>query len=173
VLALVSFWSALAPLTFLVVTKKDYPAPFWIVGVAWVTLVGQDATALIDGGTWLNTYTWPVLQFTLLALAVIESQLLVWAVAAVLVALAWAGMHGAMAGPEVWVPLAGSAAVLYNATDPLRVPMLWYCGAGTAFYVGFALTTAHQEVAFGFWVAYKLALLTAFALFGRAAWRAA
>lgn len=171
-----SFWSALVPLGWLIANRLDVAAPYWIVGIAWVTAVGSDAQALLDGGTWLNTYLWPALSFSLLVLAVVRQTIVAWGVAGALWFLAWVGMQGQMTGPDIWVPLVGSAVVSWNVwrgPGPLRGSLLTYCAGGTLLYIGYAMTTAHYWTATSFWFAYKAATLLAFALFIRSAHREA
>lgn len=168
-----SYFSALLPLGFLLVARLDVGAAFWIVGIAWLTALGSDTQALLDGGTWINTHVWPVLTFALLARAFVEDDLRWWAVAGTLSLIGWLVVQGSMQSPDVFVPLLGSAVVLYHASGPLRTAMLWYCGAGTLLYIAYALTTDWYSVALACWIAYKAATLIAFGLYGAAAIREA
>ena len=153
-----SLFSALVPLAALILLRRDLPSWYWIVGIAWLTSVAQDATAMVDGGTWLNTQLWPVLTFTLLVLAVSRA----WYVAVLLAVVAWTGLGSD--GPNVWLPLLGSLAVLYHVRGAMVAPMVWYCGLGTMAYVGYAMTLDTYWLATAFWFAHKAATMTAYAL---------
>ena len=159
-----SFLSALIPLGALVLMRRDFPKAYWIIAIAWVTAVGQDAMFLLDG-TWLNTYAGHALQFSLLAAAVIESGVVLSALIGVLGLLTYLGVSGGMAGPDVWIATVGSVSVLYYARPPVLAALLAYCGIGTIAYIGYAFTISNYEMAYAFWLAQKAAYLTAFGLF--------
>lgn len=167
-LSYASFVSALIPLGALILMRREFPASYWIVGIAWLVSVAQDAIFLLDG-TWLNTYVGHFLLYSLLAVAVVESGLVLTMIVAVLGMLTLLGINEGMAGPDMWVAALGSVSVLYYARPPLFAPLVAYCGAGTIFYLGYAFSASYYDVAFGFWIGQKLAYLTAFVLFIRAA----
>ena len=171
-LAWVSFWSALIPLAVLGLFRRDAPGPYWVVAIAWTLAVFQDAHALLDGGTWMNSHAWPVLAFSLLALSTNAALVYVLAAAFLMALFAWVQLWFPLVGPDLAVTVIGSAFVLRFARPHLRPAMIAYCGAGSLFMVGYGLTLSHYWVATSFWLAYKAATLTAFGLFlRRAAWK--
>lgn len=168
ILAYASLFSALIPVSALVLMRREFPASYWIVGLAWLVSVAQDGIALLTGGSWLNTYVGHAILFSLLGAAVIDSGLALFAFVVVLHLLAYLGIAAGMAGPDVWISVVGSLGVFYYVRPPLLAPIVAYCVIGTIFYLGYA-TSDSYEVAFGFWIGQKLAYLTAFVLFIRAA----
>ncbi len=165
ILSYASFLSALIPLGALVLMRREFPARYWIVGLAWLVSVAQDGIALLTGGSWLNTYVGHAILFSLLGAAVMQSSVVLSAFVGVMALLAYLGMSGGMAGPDVWIATVGSVSVLYYARPPLLAPLLAYCGVGTVMYIGYAFTIDYYTPAYWFWIGQKIAYGIAFALF--------
>jgi hypothetical protein len=155
-------WLPLAPAAVLIVRRREHPAVYWLVALAFATAVVHDGFAFVTGGSWEGVAYWMLAQFGLLLLAF----------GGVLVALAYvvASCGLWLAGPEV-IAILGTAAVLgLSVRHELAWAMLIYCGLGTLAYL--AMAAEWQGVFMPWWGAYQTARLGAFGLFARAAWRA-
>lgn len=160
--------SALAPLLFLLASRRDAPASYWLVALGFSVSVFADFGAEMLGGSWALTYVYPALQLGLFAWAFGAP-----AVMALLVLIAGIQIVGMpLEGPEVWVTLLGSMLVIVLALDhPLLSSMVAYCGLATCFYL-LLVTELWRPAFMPLWYGYQSARLLAFGLFGRAAWRA-
>jgi len=155
-------WLPLAPAVVLIVRRREHPATYWLVALAFATAVVHDGVAFVTGGSWEGVAYWMLAQFTLLILAF--GGMVVAAAYLALSALVW------LAGPEVIATLGAGIVLLLSLNHRLAWAMLIYCGLGTLAYL--AMAAEWQGVFMPWWGAYQTARLGAFGLFARAAWRA-
>lgn len=171
----VAHWSAGVPLALLLVLGargRAFGAPGWLVAVAFATSFIADSLRSITGIPFVAQPYYLPLQFALFALAVSVGRPWLGDAIATLAVVGAAASALLPMGPDVWVRVVGSIIVLALAKDTsLAWPMFAYCGLGTAFYLWMLTHGADVDAARPWWYAYQASRLTAFGLFGRAAWR--
>jgi hypothetical protein len=144
----------------------------WMIAAAFALSAIADLVALNLTGT----RTWAVYY----ALSPAQFGLVLWALGrpslgALLVGLSIGqAVTADFAGPDIVGTVAGSVFVLVVAKDTrMWAPMLVYCGFGTVFYLLMVARIDDYAAFMPWWAAYQASRLTAFGLFGRAAWRRA
>lgn len=165
----VAHWSALAPLVFLLLFRREAPVRYWLVALGFSVSVFADFGALLLDHSPVLYYVFPVLQFGLFAWALGAPWVL-----AVLTVIAGAQIVGTdLAGPDRILSLVGSAAVLalaWRSDTPLIPSLVAYCGLGTAFYLLMTVDIwANRFMVW--WYGYQGSRLLAFGLFGWLAWK--
>jgi hypothetical protein len=160
--------SGLLPLLGLLALRRDAPPAYWLVALGFSVSFFADSVTVLLGGSWALTYVYPALQLGVFGWA-FGSRGLVWALLGLTAAQI---VFTPLAGPEMIVTVAGSAAVLWLAqTHRLFASMVAYCFAGTALYLLLVLEVWRPQY-MTLWYAYQTSRLAAFGLFARAAWRA-
>lgn len=165
----VAHWSALIPMALLLAFWRNADAPYWLVAAGFAVSFVADSISLVFDGTWALYHVYPALQLGLFALAFGVR----WALPLLVAVAAFQVFATPLAGPDVTVTLIGSVIVLYLARDhPLAWSMVAYCGLASVFYL-LMVENLWAERFMTWWLGYQASRLLAFALFGRAAWRAA
>ena len=142
---------------------------YWLVALALSLSGFADLVAWAFGGTWAVSYVLHPVQFGVIAWALGRPSVLWLLVGFALGQAVWADLTG----PDVYMTVAGSLAVLVLARNTdLAWTLLTYCGLGTALYLMMIARLDDYAAFMPWWYAYQAARLTAFALFGRAVWRA-
>jgi len=161
---------AMAPLALALVLwacGRKPSDPMWMLALAFAVSAPADEIAEAMGGSWAVTHVYTPVQLGLFVWAVGAP----WFAALLLFGSLAQAMFTDLGSPEVLVTAVGGAGVLALAMRHEYAPIIGlYVGVAGTLYVLMArdIWSAHFMA---LWWPYQASRLTAFGLFGRAAWR--
>lgn len=150
---------------------------WWIASLGFLVSAPADLASLMLSGdaTWAPTHFYPLPQLGLFAWA-LSSGLVVFSWSALMLAWATSLALTPLTEPEWVMALTGVLLFVGLAVkerrNPLAMPLAVYAVLGGLVYLGLAMRWRDYAAFLPWWYAYQASRLAAFALFGRAVWRA-
>lgn len=156
--------AALAPLAVLLVLHdRQLLARYGLVAVAFSLSWFGDSLATLFGGSWNAAYLWVPLQIGFVLFGLVKEKVyrefIPWAIALT----ACTSLALSYPGPEVFVIVTGSVAIMALAWGKLSVPLYIYFGLGTVCYLG--MVTQLNGHFMPMWYGYQTCRLAAYVAF--------